>query len=106
MIFLSSNKLINYLVTKEHQNDPNNSRLVRNMVINFVIFNKKTLNLFNLDIGLVLSFFLVFNLLKYKYYFKLIFILVYSVKMFDFLVFSGKNQKLILFIYFDVMNFR
>ena len=93
-------------MTKEHQNDTNNPRLVRNVVINFVIFNKKTLNLFNLDIGLVLSFFLVFNLLKYKYYFKLIFILVYSVKMFDFLVFSGKNQKLILFVYFDVMNFR
>ena len=76
------------------------------MIISFVIFDKKTLNLFNLDISSVLIFFLVFNLLKYNYYLKLIFILVYSVKMFDFLVFFGKNQKLILFVYFDVMNFR
>ena len=65
----------------------NNPRLARNVIINFIIFNKNTLNLFNLDIGSVLSYFLVFNLLQYNYYFKLIFILVYSVIMFDFLLF-------------------
>ena len=40
-------------------------RLAHDVIISFVIFNKKTLNLFILDIGLVLSFFfLVFNLLN------------------------------------------
>ena len=72
----------------------NKPRLARDMIISFVIFKKKTLNLFNLAIGSVLSFFfLVFNLLKYNYYFKLIFILVYSVKMFDFLVFPVKAKN-------------
>ena len=34
----------------------NNPRLVRNKIINFVIFeNKKTLGLFNLDIGPILD---------------------------------------------------
>ena len=63
------------------------------MIISFVIFNKNMLNLFNLDIGSVLSYFLVFNLLKYNHYFKLIFILVCSVRMFDFLVFSVKTKN-------------
>ena len=69
----------------------NNLRIARDVIISFVIFNKNTLNLFNLDIGSVLNFLLVFNLLKYNYYFKLIFIFVYSIRMFDFLVFFGKN---------------
>ena len=67
----------------------NNPRLARDVIISFVIFNKNTLNLFNLDIGSVLTYFLV-----------------YSVRMFDFLVFFGKNQKLLLFVYFYVINFR
>ena len=67
--------------------------LAWNVIISFVIFNKSTLNLFNLDIGSVLSYFFVFNLLKYNYYFKLIFILIYSVIMFDFLVFLVKTKN-------------
>ena len=38
----------------------NNPRLARHVIISFVIFNKNTLNLFNLDIGSVLNYFLVF----------------------------------------------
>ena len=54
----------------------NNPRLARDVIISFVIFNKNTLNMFNLDIGSVLNYFLV-----------------YSVRMFDFLVFSVKTKK-------------
>lgn len=40
-------------------------------IVNLVIFvDKNTLAMFNLDIGSVLGFFLVFNVLKYKYHYN------------------------------------
>ena len=35
----------------------NNLRIARNVIISFIIFNKNILNLFNLDIGSILSYF-------------------------------------------------
>ena len=43
--------------TKELGNNP---RKTQDVIISFVIFNKKILNLFSLDIGSVLSFFFGF----------------------------------------------
>ena len=60
--------------------------------------------MFNQDICSVLGyFFFVFNLLKYSYNSKSIFILVCSVQIVDVFSFSGDNEKVFLFVWFQVI---
>ena len=47
--------------------------------------------MFNLNIGSDLGYFFIFNLLKYSYNSKSIFILVYLVQIVDVFVFFGDN---------------
>ena len=58
------------------------------MIISFIIFNKKTIKLFNLDIDSVLRF------------------LVLSVKMFDFFCFFGKKTKITIIYLFLCYEFK
>ena len=55
--------------------------------------------MFNLNIDSVLGWFFGFNLLKYNYHSKSIFILVFSVKMFEVFVFFLSNNPKIIIIY-------
>ena len=88
----------------------NNPRKARDVIINFVIFNKETLNLFNpnrYQFGFRLLFFLVFSLLKHSYNSKSIFILVCSIQIVDVFGFPGDNQKnIIICLISFYMNFR
>ena len=59
-----------------------------------LFLDKNTLGLFNLNIGLRLFF--IFNLLKYHYHYKSIFILVCWVKMLEFFCFLGDKPKTII----------
>ena len=48
------------IISNSNKTKLNEHCLARNVIISFVIFNKETLNLFNLDIGSVLSLFFLF----------------------------------------------
>lgn len=84
-----------------------NPRIARYEIINFIIFsNKKTLNMFNLDIGSVSCWFFGFIFLKYNYHSKFIFILVCSVKWLRFCFFDYKPKTITIYLVSCYMNFR